>query len=60
MYQNQENSPDDSGSYDGEGEEESEMSFGENIDKKIDKIKQNIRDDSTNKEDSINKLNEVL
>jgi len=43
-----------------EEEEESEVSFGENIDKKIAKIKQNLRDDTVKQDDSMSKLNEVL
>lgn len=43
-----------------EEEEESEVSFGENIDWKIAKIKQNLWDDTVKQDDSMSKLNEVL
>lgn len=46
-------------SYENE-EDESEVSFGENIDRKIAKIKQNLRDDTVKQDDSMSKLNEVL
>lgn len=41
-------------------EEESEVSFGDNIDRKIAKIKQNLKDDTVKQDDSMSKLNEVL
>ena len=59
LYPQHQSSPGSPGSYESE-EDESEMSFGENIDRKIEKIKQNIRDDTMDKNDSITKLNDVL
>lgn len=63
LYPQSQSSP-GSGNYESEEEEEeSEMSFqniGKRIDDKMDRIKDNLKDSTANKDDSMSKLNEVL